>query len=383
MYGYLNRKKAGMQALNTFLKGTGRLLWWPAVVGAIFVIGSAVLGIVTSLPSKDTKLKLFGSPEYFHDRWNRGFYFAASVRNAVVLVRALGTDNMQLLLVDFDTGKKIRLGSERSHLLSPYLSQDGTRLMFTRQLLGREGHELISCETISFTCRTMMRSNGAIQSPIEISGHRVLYVSSPWRRPDGQVRFSSNDIWLLDPATGSRQLTDFQLYQLYSLSVSDNSIYFSGVGPRPEKPIIPKYEPDLNAQSDIFRLPFDHETGTLEAPPEMMTPLFAGSGIATRPSTSANGLLVAFLRTRTGISPYHYNLVIADRNEHTERLIETSGLGFSQPVVIGGDVYAAVTKDDRVLIQMVRPGEPDMKLLADITDASAAAAETIELKIEP
>src|SRR5262245_43470999 len=77
----------------------------------------------------------------FLDKWNQSFSFAASVKNAAILVRTTGADNMQLLLVDFDSGKRTKLKSEGSHLLSPYLSPDGTRLLFSRQPLDRTGHE--------------------------------------------------------------------------------------------------------------------------------------------------------------------------------------------------------------------------------------------------
>jgi hypothetical protein len=229
----------------------------------------------------------------------------------------------------------------------------------------------VSCETATLTCRTILRSTGSIQSEIEISGGRILYVSSPYvKRSDGRIRLTHNDIWIFDPATGSRRLTDFELYELHSLSVSANEIYFSAYGPRREKPVIPRPEPDANQQSNIFRLSFDPAKGTIETPSEMLTPLFASAGIATQSSVSADGSLIAFLRTRTGINPYHYDLVLADQDSQSERLIETSGMGFSRPVIIGHDIYASITKEDRVLIRVDRPGVPDMKLLADIDGPS-------------
>jgi hypothetical protein len=304
-----------------------RVFWWPAVVGVIFVVGSGAIAYRVSTPHAGGGSRL--------DRWNRGFYLAASVKNAAVLVRTSKTDNMQLLLVDFETGKRIRLKSERSHLDRDFRWPDSLRF------------------------------------------------ESVFQGFDGRIRLSRNDIWVFDATTGSRQLTDFKLYELHSLSVTDNEIYFSAFGSPRDKPVIPKSEPDANQQSNIFRLPFDAEKGTIETPSETMTPLFASAGIATQPSVSADGTLIAFLRTRTGINPYRYDLVIADRITRGERLIESSGMGFSRPVVIGHDVYASVTKDDRMLIRVDRPGEPSMKLLAELDDASVAAAQTVELKIEP
>jgi Tol biopolymer transport system component len=372
-----------VQVIRKLIGTVLRLFWWPAVVGVVLVLGSGALAY-RSLWQSGAAQTLVAGPGFTLDRWNRGFFLAASVRNAAVLVRATTTENMQLLLVDFKTGKRIRLKSERSHLLSPYLSPDGARLLFSRQPLDHQGHELISCETASLICRTILRSTGSILSAIEISGGRILYVSSPYVKGfDGRIRLSRNDIWMFDPATGSRQLTDFKLYELHSLSVTDGAIYFSAYGPSPEKPVIPKPDPMDNQQSDIFRLPFDPAKGAIDTPSETMMALFRSAGIATRASVSADGSLIAFVRTRTGISPYHYDLVIADPSNLGERLIEASGLGFSRPVVIDHDVYASVTKDDGVLIQVYRAGDSSMKPIDDINDASLAAAETVELTIQP
>jgi len=291
---------------------------------------------------------------------------------------------MQLLLVDFDSGKRTRLKSEGSHLLSPYLSPDGTRLLFSRQPLDRTGHELVSCSTNGLTCHVVLRSAGSTHSAIEISGGWILYVSSPYVTVgDGRVRLNRNDIWIFDPTTGPRQLTDFRLYQLNSLSVTQNHVYFSAYGPSRDRPVIPQPEALSNQQSSIFRLPFDRKKATIDPPSETLMPLFASAGIAAYPTASADGSLVAFLRTRTGISPYHYNLVIADQNSHNELLVESPGLGSSRPVVIDHDVYTSVTEQDRRLVQVKRQGEGSMTLLADIDDTSIAGAEAVELRIEP
>ncbi|RQH10972.1 hypothetical protein [Bradyrhizobium sp. RP6] len=96
-----------------------------------------------------------------------------------------------------------------------------------------------------------------------------------------------------------------------------------------------------------------------------------------------DGLLVAFLRTRTSSNHYHYDLVIADTNSKSEQLIETPGLGASRPVIIDHDVYASIILKDRTLIQVCRQGERSMKTLADIGDASIATTEAVEVDIDP
>ena len=370
-----------MRALRHILTALSRLFWWPAIVGGVFVMGCAYFALVKSFPASPPGPRLFGSPEHVRDSFSRAFYLAASTRNAVTLVRAPGTDHMQLLLVDFETGRKLRLGSDKSSLYSPYLSPDGKRLMFTRQSIEPTEFQLVVCEIPDLVCRMLLKSPDVITSAVEIPGQRILYVSSPRREPPGRKSYVNNDIWLLDPAGGPRRLTDFGLYELHGLSVSDRAIYFSGTGPRRGNPVITSYT-NLDTNSDIYRLPFDPVNASIELPKDPLAPLFVAPGLSTRVATSADETLVAFLRTRTD-GAYRYNLVIEDRVQHTSRLFETSGVGYSQPVIIGRDVYAAVTNGDKVSIQVVRDAGPNTELLAVITDASLAGIATTELTIAP
>jgi hypothetical protein len=265
------------------------------------------------------------------------------------------------------------------------LSPDGARLLFSRTPLGeQQGYELVSCETDTFSCRSIVKSSGSIHSAIEIPNDRFLYVSSPYfKRFDGQMRLTRNDIWIFDPAAGLHRLTDFQLYQLNSLSLGGASLYFSAYGSGSQKPVIPKQDPSSNRQSSIFQLPFDAVKGFLSVPSTTLSPSFETSGIATRPNASADASLVAFLRTRTDIGAYRYDLVIADLKTGTERLITAPGRGFSRPVVIGDNIYVSFTNGDRVTIRRYGRGGVDMLSIAEIDDASVAAAEVVDLKIAP
>ncbi|WP_158672260.1 hypothetical protein [Bradyrhizobium guangdongense] len=340
-------------------------------------ISSLLLSFTVLLPSS-------AHPQGFDlDRWNRGFYLAASVKNAVILVRSSRAENMQLLLVEFDSGKLTKFKSKGSHLLSPYLSPDGARLLFSRELLDRKGTELVSCDTSNFTCRVILRSAGSIHSAIQISGGRILYVSSPFvTGGDGRVRLSRNDIWIIEPKTGPRQLTDFRFYELGSLAVAQDQIYFSAYGPSRDRPVIPLPDARADQQSSIFRLPYDPEKAMIDPPSRTLSPLFVSAGIANYPAASVDGSLVAFLRTRTNISSHHYDLVIANPNSKSEQLIEAPGLGASRPIIIDHDVYASVVGEDWTLIQVRRQGEHSMKTLADISDASIARTEAVELNID-
>ncbi len=114
-----------------------------------------------------------------------------------------------------------------------------------------------------------------------------------------------------------------------------------------------------------------------------MTPALVSDGIATYPAASTDGLLVAYLRTEAHVSPYHYNVVIADYKSSTQRLVESPGMGASRPVIIEHDVYASVVEEGRTLIQVHRQNEQLATTLAEIIDASIASVEAVELKVDP
>jgi Tol biopolymer transport system component len=316
------------------------------------------------------------------DRLNRAAYFAASTRNAAFPVRD-SRGSLAILLVDFETGKRKKLGIEGAHLLSPYLSPDGKRLLFVRHPFGEGGREIVSCDTESLRCMSVLKSEGSISSPLEISGGRILFVESPKVLGlNGRARYHRNDFWLLDQAGRALQLTNMRLYQISSISVTKSAVYFSGDGPLQDNSIIPKYDPDLSKQSNIFKLPFDHALGKIESPSRPLEPLFLDYGISRSPSVSPDGSLIAFLRT-ANLGNYRYDLVIEDQESHETRLImAVAGSGFSRPVVVGKSVYANVIHEDRLWIQVAEPGQRTMKRLAEITDASINSVETIDIKFE-
>ena len=76
--------------------------------------------------------------ESLSGRLNRAAYFAASTRSAAFPVRD-SNGRLVILLVDFETGKRKKLGMKGAHLLSPSLSPDGKRLLFVRHPFGEGG----------------------------------------------------------------------------------------------------------------------------------------------------------------------------------------------------------------------------------------------------
>jgi hypothetical protein len=321
------------------------------------------------------------SAEALRSRLNRAAYFAASGKNAAFPVKS-NDGHLALLFVDLKSEKLRKLGIKGSDLLSPYLSADGARLLFTRHPDGQTGSELIRCDTVSFACKSLLRSEGRISTPIEIEDRRILYVSSLYHVGlDRKGRYNRNDFWLFDAAAGPRKLTDMQLDQISSISVTKDSVYFSAYGPAPEHPAVPKEDPDAPRQSDIFKLPFDPVQGKIQSPSHVLTPLFLAVGKARSTSVSSDGSFIAFLWTRLGIGNYRYELVVRDENNHTERLIPSNGLGFSRPVVVDHSVYANSIDISRYSIQLVDAEQQEPKLVADIDDVSIDSLDLMELSI--
>jgi hypothetical protein len=285
-----------------------------------------------------------------------------------------------LLFVDFKTGQRVKLGASDSHLLSPHLSVDGARLLFVRQLFRRGGFELISCETSNFDCHRVLKTEQSIESPIDLTGERILYVSSPYVvAPDGRGRFSRNDFWIVDHVGKSRKLTNFQLYQIRSVSASEHSLYFSAEGEGHGRRIFPKQDPLAKEDSSIFVLPFDEERGSISEPNDVLHSLFSAGGRATNPAVSRDGLIIAFLRTPAGLTNYRCDLVV--RRNGVERRFESSAWGFSQPVVVGADVLTNEITSDRHVIKRATADETALKTIVSIFDSSFDSTTAIDLKI--
>lgn len=316
------------------------------------------------------------------DRLNMGDYLAASDKNAAFPVKL--PQGTAIIFADLATGAMQKLVSSKADLYAPYLSLDGTKLLLVRRLHDSKEFELISCETRLFGCKIVLKSINSIGSPVEISTNRILYVSSPLVvRDNGTTRFSRNDIWSIDSEGRLRKLTDLELYGLGSLSIGNGEIYFNGIGPRRDHPFFPKFDAGPKERSDMFKLPFNEATGDIAAPQEVMKPLFSNGGIATRPSVGPAGYPFAFLQTRTDIGHYKLNVVILDPDRRTTRVFESSGTGFSRPVIVGDKVIANDIGHSSRMIKMFTPGKIESQTLVTISDASISALEAKELAIKP
>jgi hypothetical protein len=330
-------------------------------------------------------MNLLAEAEPISSRMGGGTYFASSARNAAFPVRDTG-DHLALLLVDYGTKRLRKIGIRDSHLLSPYLSGDGNHLLFVRHAIERRESELVRCEWESLRCKSVLKIEDSISFPIELETGGILYVSSPYVvGHDGKGRYSRHDLWMLDGPGRRRKLTDMRLYELSSVSVTNDYVYFSASGSRPDMPIIPDQKWDSPKRSDIFRLRFDGALGRIERPTKRLEPLFLHEGIARSPAVSSDGSLVAFLRSRIGIGNYRFELVVRDERRNTEKTVPSLSLGYSRPVVVGGKAYANSLDTGRYLIVAAAPNTSDLDFdrLLDTTDAAVAMIDLHALSVEP
>lgn len=328
---------------------------------------------------------IYSGTESSRDKSNRADALAASGKNAAVLIRP-GNNEFQILLIDFATGTQTRLGSRRFHLSSPSLSPDGQRLLFVRTLVGKfRESELVSCDTVDFVCRMVLKISGTMHSQIELPGGRILYVSSPYHSGhNGYTRTNRNDFWLFDPATGARQVTDFRLYELYSISVASDIVYFNAFGSPNDAPLIPRDDSKSTAQSHMFQLPFDADERRIQALSIPLKPLFVKEGsYAIRPKVSADGSLFSFLRTALTGGAYRFDLVVLDTTTGKERTVSTTSDGYSIPVIVGDAIYARDLVEDFICIRKVTQGGQRSEIVVNIFEPTVGNLNTVELTITP
>jgi hypothetical protein len=247
-------------------------------------------------------------------------HLAASSRQVVFSVQE--QQSIDIVVGDFESGSVTELRSPGTRLIFPFLTPDGRRL------------HLLSCTTNNFHCRQLHTSKDAISSPIEIDEHRILFISSQLRTDGPNLRskhlgfpvnrYVRHDIWRLDVGQAPRRVTDFELYELSHLCITANNVYFSGMGPRSDKPVIPKYKALQRPMSNIYRLPIDRTSGAISLPDVQLKPVFLQEGHTSSASVSADESLAALIRTTTN-SPsggYRYDLVVQDLRTGASRTIE-------------------------------------------------------------
>ena len=166
----------------------------------------------------------------------------------------------------------------------------------------------------------------------------------------------------------------------------EKNLYFHGLGPRNDKPVIPRYIPDQRPASDIFRLSLDRSrSGSVVSPEVQLTPLFQDEGYTSSGKVAADETLAALIRTTTNWPSlgYRYDLVIRDLHTGTSLTIPpTDHLGFSRPVFVGNTLFVNEIFDNKYIIKRMLPGDTSPQLALEITDGSINHAPVIQIRVD-
>jgi hypothetical protein len=320
-------------------------------------------------------------------------HLAASSRQVAFSVQE--EHSVDLVIAELGSGSVSELRSPGNRLIFPYLSPDGSRLLVVRQHPDNGASDLLSCTTDTFRCKQLHTSKDSITGPVEIDAHRILFVSSQLRTDGPNLRskylgfqvnrYVKHDIWRLDVGQSPSRVTDFELYELGDLCITANNVYFHGVGPRPDKPVIPRFGALQRPASEIYRLPLDRASWLINLPKVQLKPLFLQEGYTYAAKVSADESLAALIRTTTNwpSGGFRYDLVIQDLQTGASRTIPPSDrLGFSRPVFVGNTVLVSEIFDNKYIIKRLVPGDPSIQPVLEISDGSIIHAPVIEIIVD-
>lgn len=199
------------------------------------------------------------------------------------------------------------------------------------------------------------------------------------------MRANRNDFWLFDPASGTRKITDYGLQIVPTLFDQRDIRHGLFQRCRFAEPRPAGSEADLKStvQSEIFQLPFYPDEGRIKASSTPLKPLFMKEGgFAVSPKVSTDGSLFTFLRTGLR-STYRYDLVVSDMPTGKERTISTTSNGYSEPVIVGGAIYARDLVEDLIYIRKVTQAGQRSEAVVNIDERTVGSLNTVELTIAP
>lgn len=272
--------------------------------------------------------------------------FTASL-NKVAFQTPLGDETEGIVVLD-RVGDGERLIATRNYThWSPRFSQDGKRLVFARQMVGSKERELLSCETSSWHCSILLRTQAALSSPVDAENGNVLYSTSVERSGGGK----GFDIFVVRKGQEPVRLTNYEAYYLSPISVGGNKIAFGAEGKR-------GFEPsgcsDSNNnkcdRSEIYVLEFDQFNATIPNKPTALAPRFTVAGYSISPILSGDGKRMAFLNTNREGSHWHWNIAAANVDGIVDGGFSVEGLAFSSGAFVGDTLLANELFDDHYRI---------------------------------
>jgi hypothetical protein len=303
-------------------------------------------------------------------------HFAASPAT-VAFSTSIGDRSVGLVIFDRRTSTPQLISENGYHFGNPYFSSDGQRLLMVRSNLDVPDRELLSCWIATWHCTVLLKTEDSVMSPVEVDPQTILYARSPVYIRDGRRRYVQYDLYLQAKGAAAVRLTDFRLYELGFLSVTDNRIVF---GAGAANNVLPK--PELG-QTEIYALEFDQQR-QVRVPPLPLQPVFKMSTLSIRPSVSADGAHIAFLNVETMQSRYRYNLAVTTPEGSVQHYIKLTGIAFSRGAFVGDTMVFNEVFEDRYQVRQLdlKQGTITDIVSLDHTGQALEKLDRIKLRIE-
>lgn len=306
--------------------------------------------------------------------------FAASP-SAVVFPVVMSDKTTGLLFAERQSGIAKLIVEPNHGYWSPYLSQDGERLVFIRQRVGQQNREIVTCKIGEWRCRVLLRTEDNLRSPIEIERDSIIYASSPLLvGGDGKARYASYDFHHVRTGGVPTRLTDFRFYALHSVQVVQERIIFSAVSSRTVNAAIPRFNPSEPNRSEIYAVGFDREP-KIPKPEKILDPLFVIGGYSINAAISANADLAVVQNSESGKGRYEFDLVVVSLNGTIQRRIRSQGLGFSPGAFVEGSILLNELFEDRYSVKRIKSPQGPIDEVLSVRNSAAELARFEKIRL--
>jgi len=282
------------------------------------------------------------------------FQFAASPKFIVFPV-ALTRHSTGLAWIDRSAKTKKIIRENNVNLSSPFISEDGERLLFVKHNKYSNFREVVRCTVVGWTCKSLFTINAPVHSPIEMGAGDVLFSATELRkRFNGERRYHSFDMFYFSSATGSvTKLNEFSFHDLDAIQYVKPKVFFSA---------------PTGSESEILAFDFDEKQKKLIVPAGPFRPLVFPKFRPTLSSCSEQCSVMAFL----SLGAAGYDLVISKSGAVAE-VIKKKGREISRPSIVGQDIVVNELFEKEYVISAYRLGKSN-----EILDRLPSSPQSLE-----
>ncbi|MEH2513592.1 hypothetical protein V1291_004946 [Nitrobacteraceae bacterium AZCC 1564] len=308
--------------------------------------------------------------------------FTASASSVAFPIPLAGNGD-GILVMDHDKDRPKLISTAGYTHWSPRFSPDGERLIFFRMAAGGRERELLSCEVSMWRCAILFRAPDAMMSAVDIGNGVVLFSMNTRRTndPEDRRRF---DVFAIRKGRDPVRLTNYEAYELHSLSVGGGKLVFGAAGRNFST--TGACQPDNHRdcdKSEIFALDFDPSMLAVNDGAGPLKPLFSVTGSSVNPIASSDGRRIAFLNTNRAGGTWRYNFAFGDLDGHVDGGLPVRGIYFSPGAFAGDELFVNELFEDRYRIyrldlKLKRVGQLEIKHSPE----EIATFEPITLSIE-